>query len=97
MAKARRWTFQEKYRKAIVDVLTSELMENISSEGPTPLAAAITKPKAKAGTKRKGARATKKFKQLLSKGHILDPEEATAYRALSARATYLSADFGSEL
>ena len=30
--------------------------------------------------------------KLLSKGHILEPEEATAFRALSARRNYLAAD-----
>ena len=92
MAKARRWTFRDNYQKAIVDVMTSELMKNVSSEGPKPPAAAITKPKAKAGPKRKGAQAIKKSEQLQSKGHVLDPEEATAYRPLSARANYLSTD-----
>ena len=51
--------------------------------------APIKKPTAK---KRAGATATKKFEQLLSKGHELDPEEATAFRALSARANYLAQD-----
>ena len=49
----------------------------------------VKKPTAK---KRAGAKATKKFEQLLSKGHELDPEEATAFRAISARANYLAQD-----
>ena len=57
-----------------------------------PLKASITKPKAKAGPKRKGAPTTKKLEQLQSLGHVLDPEEATAYRGLSARGSYSSAD-----
>ena len=44
------------------------------------------------GGKRKGAKATKKLERLLSKGHVLEPEEATAFRALSARGNYLAAD-----
>ena len=44
-----------------------------------------SKPKAKARPKGKRARATKKLEQLQSKGHVLDPEVATAYRGLSAR------------
>ena len=47
--------------------------------------------KAKGG-KRKGAKATKNIERLLSKGHVLDPDEATAFRALSARGNYLAAD-----
>ena len=65
---------------------------SVDLEKQAHLKAAITKPKAKAGPKRKGARATKKLEQLQSKGHVLDPDEATAYRGLSARGNYLSAD-----
>ena len=88
MMATRRWTRRGSQRRATLDVLMSSL---IPAE-PTPIKAAITKPKAKPGPKRKGARATKKLEQLQSKGHILDPDEATAYRALSARGSYLSAD-----
>ena len=34
---------------------------------------------------------TKKIKRLLSKGHVLEPDEATAFRALNARGNYLAA------
>ena len=44
------------------------------------------------GSKRKGAKATKKIERLLSKGHVLEPDEATAFRALSARGNDLVAD-----
>ena len=44
------------------------------------------------GGKRKGAKATKSTERLLSKGHVLEPDEATAFRALSARGNYLAAD-----
>ena len=54
--------------------------------------AARTKPAAKPKTKRAGAKATKKIERLMSKGHELDPEEATAYRALAAKANYLAQD-----
>ena len=50
------------------------------------MCAARTKPAAKPKTKRAGAKATKKIERLVSKGRELDPEEATAYRALAARA-----------
>ena len=86
MSKTCRWTLKSKNRRAILDVLTSEFMDKI------PLWAAITKPKMKGGPKRSGARATKKLEQLQSKGHVLEAEEATAYRGLSARGNYLSAD-----
>ena len=48
-------------------------------------------------TKRKvnsriGAKKVKKFEQLLSPGEALSPDEATAFRALSARANYLAQD-----
>ena len=40
----------------------------------------------------KGAKATKTTKRLLSKGHVLEPDEATTFRALSARGNYLADD-----
>ena len=50
-----------------------------------------TKPvKVKGG--KKGVKATRNIERLLSKRHILEPEEATAFRALSARGNYLAAD-----
>ena len=49
----------------------------------------VTKPTAK---KRAGAKATKKLERLVSKGFELEPAEATMFRALSARANYLSQD-----
>ena len=42
--------------------------------------------------KRKGAKATKNIERLLSTGHVLEPDEATAFRALSARGHYLAAN-----
>ena len=50
---------------------------------PVHMYAVRTKPAAKPKTKRAGAKATKKIERLLSKGHELDPEEATAYKALA--------------
>lgn len=47
------------------------------------------KPTAK---KRAGAKAAKKLERLVSKGVELEPAEATMFRALSARANYLSRD-----
>jgi len=41
---------------------------------------------------RKGAKAVKKLERLQSTSHALSPEEATMYRALSARANYLAQD-----
>ena len=60
---------------------------------PLLLAAAVTKPKkSAAGGRRKGAKAPQKIEKLLYKEHIREPEEATAFRALSARGNYLAAD-----
>ena len=44
------------------------------------------------GGARAGAKTVKKMEQLQSVGHELSPEEATMYRALSARANYLAQD-----
>ena len=44
------------------------------------------------GGKRKGVKATNHIERLLSKGHILEPEEATAFRALGTRGNYSAAD-----
>lgn len=92
MSKTCRWSLRSRHRRAILDVLTSELVERVNMYMSVPLSVAITKPKSKAGPKRKGARATKKLEQLQSTSHILVPEEATAYRGLSARGNYLSSD-----
>ena len=55
------------------------------------VAAARTKPvKKSTAKKRAGAKNTKKLEHLVSKGFELDPAEATMFRALSARANYLS-------
>ena len=58
----------------------------------TPLCVTPTNPVKVKNGKRKGAKTTKKIERLLSKGHVLEPEEATAFRALSARGNYLAAD-----
>ena len=58
----------------------------------TPLFAVPTKPVKVKGGKKKSAKATKIIEHLLSKGHVLKPDEATAFRALSARGNYLAAD-----
>ena len=91
MSQTCRWTLRGKHR-VILDGINSELCGLFADQNAVPMKAAITKPRAKAGPKRSGARATKKLEQLQSKGHVLDPEEATAYRGLSARGNYLSAD-----
>ena len=57
------------------------------------MAATWTKPvKKPTAKKRAGAKATKKMERLLPKGFELEPAEATMFRALSARANYLSQD-----
>ena len=50
-----------------------------------------TKPIKVKGGERKGAKATKHIERLLSEGHVLEPDEAMALRALSARGNYLAA------
>ena len=47
----------------------------------------VKKPQAKKGAE---AKATKKLERLASKGCDLEPAKATMFRALSARANYLS-------
>ena len=64
----------------------------LSPLASVPLFVTPTKPVKVEGGKRKGATVTKKIKRLLSKGHVLEPEEATAFRALSARGNDLAAD-----
>ena len=54
--------------------------------------ATCTPPATNKCQKRKGAKATKKLEQLESVGHELNPREATRFRALSARCTYLAQD-----
>jgi hypothetical protein len=57
-----------------------------------PIMAARTKPaKNKYAVKRQGAKAVKKMEQI-SDAYLLAPEQATMFRALSARGNYLSQD-----
>ena len=51
-----------------------------------------TKPIKVKGGKGKGAKATKKIERLLSKSHVLEPDEATAFRALRAHGNDLASD-----
>ena len=44
------------------------------------------------GAKRQGAKAVKKLERAANASHVLNSEEATLYRALSARANVLSQD-----
>ena len=50
------------------------------------------KGKGKAGPSRLGAKKVKSFERLESPGEVLNPSEATSFRALSARANYLALD-----
>ena len=62
---------------------------------PADLVCASRTPPAKkpGGAKtRQGTKKVKKMEKLLSEGHALSPEEATMFRALAARANYLSQD-----
>ena len=56
------------------------------------LNAVKTSPKKKAGPARQGAKKAKQLERLQSTGLILNPEEATCFRALSARCNYLAQD-----
>ena len=57
------------------------------------VAAARTKPvKKPTAKKRAGAKISKKLERLVSKAFELEPAKATMFRALSARANYLSQD-----
>ena len=56
------------------------------------LCATRTPPAKKTGPARAGAKKAKQLERLHSAGPILDPEEATAFRALFARANYLAQD-----
>ena len=53
---------------------------------------AVTKPKKKPGPQRQGAKKAKAMERLQSKGHVLDTDEATGFRALSARGNFLAQD-----
>ena len=54
------------------------------------LCAARTKPNKAKGPQRQGAKKAKQMERLTSAGHVLDPDEATGYRALSARCNFLA-------
>ena len=85
-------TYDIDYGKRVHEYMCNLDDKTFSLEPPVHMYAARTKPAAKPKTKRAGAKATKKIERLMSKGHELDPEEATAYRALAARANYLAQD-----
>ena len=79
----------------------SQRMGTINDDAATPstiahtyarLCAARTPPAQAKGPARAGAKKAKQLEKLQSTGPTLDPEEATAFRALSARANYLAQD-----
>ena len=72
--------------RSIVARGSSDLVVENLSVARTP----STKPKY--GPARKGAKAVKKLERLEFGSHTLTPEEATMFRALSARANYLAQD-----
>ena len=51
-----------------------------------------TAAKTKYGPARQGARKTKALEKLQSAGPVINPAEATGYRAISARGNYLAQD-----
>ena len=56
------------------------------------LCAARTKSIKQKGPARQGAKKAKMMERLQSAGHVLDPDEATSYRALSARCNVIAQD-----
>ena len=93
----KRWTQTRQRRRIILEVANEALIEESRMLDPllsssSHLTAASTKPVETNGPKRKGAKATRKIEKLVSQGFELEPMEATAFRALSARGNYLAAD-----
>ena len=66
--------------------------EASSAERFELFAMAVTKRKPKKAMKRLGAKKVKQMERLVSEGEVLNAEESTAYRALAARANYLTLD-----
>ena len=99
MAKRGHWQNGALGRQVVLDTANAKApsdrseFESAVHSRPTPLSPLAatslfvvpTKPVKVTGGERKGAKATKNIERCLSKGHILEPEEATAFRALSAR------------
>ena len=78
--------------RSAISVAVPSRRAPLSPLASVPLCVTPTKPAKVKGGKRKGAKATKNIERLLSKGHVLEPDEATAFHALSARGNYLEAD-----
>ena len=90
IAKSGHWKNRALRRQIVLEIANGKAKSDRSAISLSPLAAlpicvTPTQPvKVKVG-KRKGAKTTKNIERLVSKGHVLEPEEATAFRALSAR------------
>ena len=81
---------EKKYHPACEDPLTRSLLGTLDR-----ICATRTPPAYKKGgpaAKRQGAKAVKKMERSADSSFILSPEEATLFRALSARANFLSQD-----
>ena len=88
------------------DAIYDSIAVDVGVDSPTPcgaqacsldttsarLNAVKTPPKKTAGPARQGATKAKQLERLQSTRLVLDPEEATCFRALSARTNYLSQD-----
>ena len=106
MAKSGRWKKSALRRQIVLEITNAKAWSDrsaislavpsrrapLSPLAPVPLCVTPTKPVEVKGGKRKGAKATKTIERLLSKDHVLEPEEATAFRSLSARGILLAAD-----
>ena len=77
------------------EMSTGKILDAIYGSPDADVVCAATGPKSKKKkfqNKRLGAKRVKNLERLESKGQQLDPEEATADRALAARANYLALD-----
>ena len=71
------------------------LHSDVATTGTVDVVCATRTPPAKSANKgRQGAKMVKNMERLNSPGHVLSPEEATMFRALSARANVLAQDRG---
>ena len=81
------------HRGAVLEqvLLDGPAWETSSAERLELFSMAVTRKKQKP-MKRLGAKRVKQMERLVSEGEVLNAEESTAYRALAARANYLTLD-----
>ena len=94
MLTSQRWSQRSRHRRQILEMIGDRDSSFLHSarDSRSHLSVAVTKPRSSRAAKEKALKRPRTNTKLLSKGHVHEPDEATAFRARSARGNYLTAD-----